>query len=224
MLEQLKGGLIVSCQAQPDEPLHSPYIMARMALAAKMGGAIGIRACGVSDIIEIKRTVDLPVIGLIKRDYDDSDVYITPTKREVIELLESGCEIIAIDATLRPRPNGEKLEDLVKLVHEHGVLAMADVSTVEEAIYAEKIGFDCISTTLSGYTDYSPQIEGPDIDLIDKLVNNISIPVIAEGRIHTPEQATRVSEIGPHAIVIGTAITRPQVITETYVKALNFSK
>ena len=124
MLEQIKGGLVVSCQALPDEPLHSSFIMGRMALAAKQGGAVGIRAQSKEDIIEIKKVVDLPVIGIVKRSYPDSDIYITATKKELDELFETGCEMIAMDATLRDRPNGEKLEDLVNYVHEHGVLAI----------------------------------------------------------------------------------------------------
>ena len=155
MLEQIKGGLVVSCQALPDEPLHSSFIMGRMALAAKQGGAVGIRAQSKEDIIEIKKVVDLPVIGIVKRSYPDSDIYITATKKELDELFETGCEMIAMDATLRDRPNGEKLEDLVNYVHEHGVLAMADCSTYEECVNAENIGFDCVSTTLCGYTPYS---------------------------------------------------------------------
>ena len=147
MLEQIKGGLVVSCQALPDEPLHSSFIMGRMALAAKQGGAVGIRAQSKEDIIEIKKVVDLPVIGIVKRSYPDSDIYITATKKELDELFETGCEMIAMDATLRDRPNGEKLEDLVNYVHEHGVLAMADCSTYEECVNAENIGFDCVSTT-----------------------------------------------------------------------------
>lgn len=225
MLERLKGGLIVSCQAQPDEPLHSPFIMARMALAAKVGGAVGIRACGVSNILEIKRTVDLPVIGLVKRQYEGSEVFITPTRREIYELLESGCEIIAMDATLRPRPNGEKLEDLVKLAHDNGVLTMADISTVEEAVHAEKIGFDVVSTTLAGYTQYTQnnyKDDEPDFEIIETLVKRLSIPVVAEGRINRPEHVQRISEMGLHAIVIGSAITRPQIITASFVRALNF--
>ena len=140
MLEQFKGKLIISCQALPDEPLHSPFIMGRMALAAKQAGAVSIRAQGVEDIKEIKKVTGLPVIGLIKRNYDDSEIYITATKKEVEELLESGCEIIALDATLRKRPNDEKLEDLVKLIKDNGKIALADISNDEEGIFAQKIG------------------------------------------------------------------------------------
>ncbi|MDF2698685.1 MAG: nitronate monooxygenase family protein [Haloplasmataceae bacterium] len=220
MLDVVKGGLIVSCQALPDEPLHSPVIMAKMSLAAKTGGAVGIRANSLVDIKAIKNEIKLPVIGLVKREYSDSEIYITPTKVEVLELVESGCEMIALDATLRKRPNNEKLEDLVNLIHMNGRLAMADISTVEEAFNAKKIGFDCVSTTLSGYTSYSPKLKGPDFKLIKKLIKELHIPVIAEGRISTVEELKKISKMGPHAVVIGSAISRPQLITKCYVEAM----
>ena len=135
MNKDIQGGLIVSCQALPEEPLHSSFIMGRMALAAKQGGAIGIRAQGVDDILEIEKVVDLPIIGIVKRFYDDSDIYITPTKKEIDELLSTNCFMIALDATLRIRPNGEKLQDLVDYIHQNNRLAMADCSTYEEIMY-----------------------------------------------------------------------------------------
>ena len=203
MLEQIKGGLVVSCQALPDEPLHSSFIMGRMALAAKQGGAVGIRAQSKEDIIEIKKVVDLPVIGIVKRSYPDSDIY-----------------MIAMDATLRDRPNGEKLEDLVNYVHEHGVLAMADCSTYEECVNAENIGFDCVSTTLCGYTPYSKNVDGPNLELFKKLAETIKAPILAEGKINTPEDLAAVYEAGAYSAVVGGAITRPKQITERFVKAL----
>ena len=218
MLEKIKGGLVVSCQALPDEPLHSSFIMGRMALAAKQGGAVGIRAQSKEDIMEIKKTVDLPVIGIVKRNYPDSDIYITPTKKEIDELLETKCEMIALDATLRDRPNGEKLEDLVAYIHENGILAMADCSTFEECVNAEKIGFDCVSTTLCGYTPYSVLVDGPNIPLLKKLVAELHTPILAEGKINTPEDLAAVYEAGVHSAVVGGAITRPKQITERFVK------
>ncbi len=221
MLETLKGKLIVSCQALEDEPLHHPMIMAKMALAAKMGGAAAIRSNSSEDIIAIKKEIDLPVIGLYKKNYCDSEVFITPTKKEVLALINSGCDMIALDATQRRRPNGESLHHLIDFIHEHNRLAMADISTLEEAVYAEQMGFDCVSTTLSGYTSYSPQQEDPDYQLIDACVKTLSIPVIAEGRISDPDQLRKVLSCKPYAVVIGSAITRPQLITEKYVKVMN---
>ena len=217
----LKGKLIVSCQALPDEPLHSDYIMGRMAYAAMEGGASGIRAQSVSQINEIMKTVDLPVIGIIKRNYDDSDIFITATKKEVEELLTTKCQIIALDATSRRRPNDEKCDHLVKTIHEAGRLAMADCSTYEECEAAAKMGFDIVSTTLCGYTPYSKDVDGPNFELLKKCVDNLDCYVIAEGKINTPEDLKKVYEYcGVFSAVVGSAITRPQLITKRFVKAL----
>lgn len=221
MLNQIKGKLIVSCQALPEEPLHSSFIMGRMALAAKQGGASGIRAQGVEDILEIMKVVDLPVIGIIKRNYDDSSIYITPTKKEVNELLQTKCQMIAIDATNRKRPNDEMIQELLDLIHQGGRLAMADISTYEEAVNAEKLGFDVISTTLCGYTSYSTNYEGPNLELIGQLVQDLHIPVIAEGKINNPEDLKAVLNAGAFSAVVGGAITRPQLITKKFVSILN---
>lgn len=218
-LAQLKGNLIVSCQALETEPLHSSFIMSKMALAAKEGGAKGIRANSVADINAIKEEVDLPVIGIIKRDYPDSPVYITATKQEVTELLTTEAEIIALDGTKQVRPHHEQLADLVELIHEGGRLAMADVSTLEEAIAAEKLGFDIVSTTLAGYTPYSKKTEEPDFDLLAEVVKSVKIPVIMEGHTYLPEHVTEALKIGAYSVVVGSIITRPQLITERYVKA-----
>lgn len=220
MLDQIKGKLVISCQALPGEPLHSPMIMGRMALAAKNAGAAGIRAQGVEDIIEIKQVTGLPVIGIIKRNYPDSEVFITATKKEVQELLATDCEMIALDATIRPRPNGELLQDLLDQIHAANRLAMADCSTVEEAKIAEEMGFDCVSTTLAGYTSYSTQTSGPDVELVKQLVKDCQIPVIAEGKIHTPEQLKEIMDLGVYSAVVGGAITRPQEIAQRFIAKL----
>lgn len=223
-LEKIKGGVIVSCQALEDEPLHSSFIMGKMALAAKEGGAIGIRANSVADINEIKQTVALPVIGIIKRDYADSSVYITATKKEVNELLQTSSEIIALDATKQKRPHDESLIELVQMIHNANRLAMADVSTLEEAVQAEKLGFDLVSTTLAGYTPYSKKTETPDFELLSEIVQAVKIPVIMEGHTNAPEQVTTALEIGAYAVVVGSIITRPQIITNHYVKAARKAK
>ena len=221
ILDDLKDRLIVSCQALPNEPLHSSFIMGRMAVAAKLGGASGIRAQSVADINEIMNVCDLPVIGIIKRNYEDSDVFITPTQNEVNELLTTKCQIIALDATKRDRPYHEKCQDLVNLIHEHKRLAMADCSTYEECVAAQDMGFDIVSTTLCGYTSYSKAIDGPNFDLIKKCVETLNVPIIAEGKINTPEDLKRVfEECHVHSAVVGGAITRPQQITERFVSVL----
>ncbi|MGP1909992.1 N-acetylmannosamine-6-phosphate 2-epimerase [Metabacillus sp. JX24] len=220
LFSQIKGKLIVSCQALKEEPLHGPAIMAKMAKAAKEGGAAAIRANSKEDILAIKQEIDLPVIGIVKRDYGGSEIYITATRREADELIAAGVEMIALDATKRKRPSGETLEGLVSYIHQHHVLVMADISTLEEALYADKIGCDCVSTTLSGYTSYSRQETGPDFTLIQEAAQSVKIPVIAEGRIGTPKDAARALAAGAHAVVVGSAITRPQLITKTFTDGL----
>jgi N-acylglucosamine-6-phosphate 2-epimerase len=220
ILKQVKGKLIVSCQALPEEPLHSPFIMGRMALAAKEGGAAAIRAQSVTDINEIIKVTRLPVIGLIKRNYKDSPVYITPTLLEVEELLTTACEMIALDMTKRVRPDKASLEELVKRVHKGGRLVLADISTCEEGVQAEALGADAISTTMSGYTPYSRHLEGPDVELVRELLAKVKVPVFAEGRINTPADIKTVMEAGAFAPIVGSAITRPQLITAKFAKAL----
>jgi len=220
-LADVQGKLIVSCQALPDEPLHSSFIMGRMALAAKEGGAVAIRAQSSEDIREIQKVTGLPVIGLVKRNYEDSPIYITPTMAEVVDLLTTNCEMIALDMTDRPRPHQEKLSDLLARIHAEGRLVLADISTYEEGMAAAKLGADAISTTLSGYTPYSPQLSGPDVELVAALSRDLDIPVFAEGRINGPEDIKRVMAAGAYAPIVGSAITRPQLITAKFAQALS---
>ena len=224
-VESLKGKLIVSCQAPPHEPLHSSFIMGRMALAAKEGGAYGIRANTKEDIAEIQTQVDLPVIGIVKRDYEDSKVYITPTMKEINELMEVRPDIIALDATHSLRPGGRTLDEFYREIRNSypEQLLMADCSTVEEALFADQLGFDFIGTTLVGYTDQSKslKIESNDFEIIRQIVAKVKHRVIAEGNINTPEKARRVIELGAFSVVVGSIITRPQLITKSFAEALD---
>lgn len=224
-VESLKGKLIVSCQALPHEPLHSSFIMGRMALAAKEGGAYGIRANTKEDIAEIQARVDLPVIGIVKRDYEDSKVYITPTMKEINELMEVKPDIIALDATHSLRPGGRTLDEFYREIRNSypEQLLMADCSTVEEALHADQLGFDFIGTTLVGYTDQSRdlKIESNDFEIIRQIVAKVKHRVIAEGNINTPEKAKRVIELGAFSVVVGSIITRPQLITKSFAEALD---
>lgn len=220
--EILKSGLVVSCQALEDEPLYSSYIMAKMALAAYQGGAVGIRANSGVDIKAIKREVNLPIIGIVKKQYSDSNMYITPTMKEVTEVFKAGAEIVAVDATNRRRPNNEALEDFVSEIRKTypSLYLMADIATFEEGKRAEALGFDLISTTLHGYTEDTKDACLPNIKLVKELVNGIKIPIITEGGVWEPKDANDAMNNGSYAVVIGTAITRPREITKRFVESI----
>ncbi len=222
LVASLKGGFIVSCQALEEEPLYGAEVMAAMAAAAEEGGAVAIRANTPVDIASIKRKCKLPVIGLFKKNYPGSEVYITPTMREIREIAEAGADLLAFDATRQPRPNGETLEAFVAAIRRAypRLRLVADVSTFEEGVAAMALGIDLVSTTLSGYTPYSPQQERPDIALVARLAELGRTPVLAEGRIWTPEECVACLRSGAHAVVVGTAITRPQEITKRFVRAI----
>lgn len=223
-MANLKRGLIVSCQAVKGEPLYGLGIMGYMARAAVAGGAVGIRANYVGDINDIKKEVDVPVIGIIKEVYPDSDIYITPTLKEVKALLTTGCEVIALDCTQRNRPNGEKLEDLVKYIRQNApdVELMADCSDFKDAEIAHKLGFDYIGSTMRGYTPYTKGIEIPDYEYLTKLVKSFpDTKIIAEGGIWERDQLAQVCKCGVYAVVIGSSITRPKDITQRFVGALD---
>lgn len=218
-LAAVKGKLIVSCQALADEPLHGAETMAKMAIAAQIGGAAAIRANGPADIRAIKEAVDLPVIGLYKQG--DSGVYITPTFDAAAEIVDAGADVIALDCTHRPRPDGARIDELLARIHgELQIPTFADVSRLAEARAAADMGVAMAAPTLSGYTENSPAQDGPDFDLLAEMIAALPIPIIAEGRIHRPEQARRALDMGAWAVVVGSAITRPRTITARFVASL----
>jgi N-acylglucosamine-6-phosphate 2-epimerase len=219
ILRRLRGGLVVSCQAPPGDPLHGPAVMAAMARAAVLGGAAGIRANGPADVAAVRQAVDCPVVGLWKEGAEG--VYITPTVGHARAVAEAGAEIVAIDATGRPRPDRSTVPELVQgLRRTHRRLVMADVSTLEEGAAAAAAGADLVATTLAGYTPYSRRRPGPDLELVAALAARLDVPVVAEGRIGTPQEARAALDAGAWAVVVGAAITRPQRITERFVAAL----
>lgn len=223
-MKDVQGGLIVSCQALSDEPLHSPFIMSRMAKAALEAGGKAIRANSIADIQCIQDANDTSVIGIIKQNYGDCPVFITPTLKEVRALCSIGCEVVALDGTLRERPGNENLAEIVATVKQEypETLLMADCSTLEDALYCQSIDFDIIATTLHGYTAETTgqDIADNDFQLLTELLEVIKKPIIVEGNINTPEKAARVLEKGAFAVVVGGAITRPQLIAKKFVEAV----
>lgn len=224
LLKQIKGQLIASCQALPTEPLYveEKSIMYLMARAAKQAGSACIRTSSIRDVISIKEETNLPVIGIIKINYEGYDSYITPTMKEIDALVSADADIVALDCTMRTRGDGTTINEFLKEIKEKypDIILMADISTYEEGINAWKCGVDFVGTTLSGYTDYSPRVDGPDVDLVNRLALAIDIPVIAEGKVHTPEDAVRMLDAGAYAVVVGGAITRPLEIATRFVNKI----
>lgn len=224
LFEQIKGKVIVSCQAVPGEPLYveEKSIMYLMARAAKQAGTPAIRTSSIRDVVAIKEETGLPVIGLIKVQYDGFERYITPTMKEVDALVEAGSDVIALDCTEQKRGDGKSISEFITEVRSKypDAILMADISTYEEGVNAWKLGVDIVGTTMSGYTPQSPKLDGPDYELVKKLSEAVTIPVIGEGRIHSPEQAVEMLNAGAFAVVVGGAITRPLEIAQRFIKAV----
>jgi len=221
-MERLEGGLVVSCQAQEDNPLHGPVFMAAVAEAAVRGGAVGIRAEGVDDIAAIRERVgpDVPIIGILKTEMPDGSLFITAAANDARQIIDAGAELVALDGTRRPRPGGASLEEVISAIHGAGGAALADCDTLDSAIHAIECGADAVGTTMAGYTPESEKTEGPDFALLAQLVGSAAVPVFAEGRIWTREEGVRALELGASFVVVGTAITNPLAITERFVEAI----
>ncbi len=224
ILEATRGSIIVSCQALPGEPLYcdTMSLMPFMAKAAKEAGSKCIRTSSIRDVIAIKKETGLPVIGLVKRTIEGYASYITPTMKEVDELVAAESDIVALDCTNRVRGDGTTINEFIAQIKAKypDIVLMADISTFEEGLNAQECGVDIVGTTLSGYTDYSPKVDGPDYALVERLVQELKIPVIAEGKVHYPDQAKKMLNLGAHAVVVGGAITRPLEIAQRFYKAI----
>ena len=219
IIEGLRGKLIVSVQAYPGEPMRNPETMAQIARAAEIGGAAAIRCQGLSDIAAIKGLVEVPVIGLWKEGHEG--VYITPSLRHAKACRMAGADIVAIDATSRPRLDGLSFAETTAAMHAEGALVMADCGSYEDAKNAYDAGADILSTTLAGYTGDRPLTEGPDLELLAEVVAAFpDRPVICEGRVHTPADAAAALDAGAFAVIVGTAITHPTRITTWFTKAI----
>jgi N-acylglucosamine-6-phosphate 2-epimerase len=225
LFQKIKGQVIVSCQAVVGEPLYveEKSIMYLMARAAKRAGTPAIRTSSIRDVIAIKEETGLPVIGLVKVQYEGFESYITPTMKEVDDLVAAGADIIAMDCTNQKRGDGKTISEFIREVREKypQAILMADISTYEEGINAWKQGMDLVGTTMSGYTSYSPKLEGPDYELVRRLAAELPIPVIGEGRVHYPEQAVEMLKAGAFAVVVGGAITRPLEIAQRFIRTVD---
>ncbi len=226
VLEKLRGGMIVSCQSEGDDPFNAdPYYMGLFAKAAEMGGAVGIRTQGIEKLKSIKQTVKLPVIGLLKSQFPDGTVRITGSYKEVEELIAAGSDIVAIDGTFREREGLSGPEFIKAVKNKYGCIVLADIATCDEASACEVAGADAISTTLNGYTPNTlSTVEGPNLYVLEEILNSVKIPVFAEGRYNTPADAQTAMEMGAFGVISGTALTRPRVITKWFVDAVNKGK
>lgn len=219
MLDRLKGGLIVSCQAREGHPLHNPHIIAALARSAEAGGAAGVRINGETDVRAVRAFVTVPIIGIRKVWVEDFPVYITPMFDDAAVIAAAGADLIALDATGRERPGGESVEELIPRIHrELDRPVMADISTLREGEHAAALGADLVATTLSGYTTGAPPAD-PDLELVRRLVRTVSVPVVAEGRFRTAEQVRDAFQAGAFAVVVGRAITDALAITRYFAGA-----
>ncbi|GAA2173077.1 N-acetylmannosamine-6-phosphate 2-epimerase [Arthrobacter parietis] len=219
-LESLRGRLIVSCQAYPGEPMRDPHTMSQVAQSAVIGGAAAVRVQGLADIEQTREAVEVPVIGLWKDGHDG--VFITPTLRHALACAKAGAHVVALDGTRRHRPDALTLQQTIDgLRAESDALVMADCGSLDDALAAVAAGADLIGTTLAGYTGEREKTVGPDLELLEQLsAADLGRPIIAEGRISTPDQARQAMQAGAFAVVVGTAITHPASITGWFVNAV----
>jgi N-acylglucosamine-6-phosphate 2-epimerase len=222
-IETLRYGLIVSCQAPINSPLHDPSVIAAMAQASVNQGAVGVRIDTPEQVKAVRQRIpSTPIIGLWKQQLPGSEVYITPQFHHAEAIALAGADIIAIDATLRERPEGETVETLIARIHDElGKLVMADVDTIESAIASQKAGADLVGTTLYGYTAQTKHLSPPGFNLLSQMVEQLDVPVICEGGIASPQMAREALNLGAYAVVVGTAITGIDLQVKAYQKSIS---
>ncbi len=222
LLKTLENQLIVSCQAPKNSPLFEPQIMTAIAGACVLNGVKTLRIDTPDHVRTIKsKYPDITIIGLWKQMNLGSEVYITPRFEDAIAIAEAGADLIAIDATRRPRPNGETVENLIKRIHQElGKLVMADIDTVENALFAEEMGADLVGTTLYGYTSETKHLKPPGYEILSKLEHKLNIPLICEGGIDNPDMAKKALEMGAYGVVVGTAITGIDLKVQAFLQSL----
>lgn len=220
-LAAIQGRIVVSCQAGPESPLNAPHFLAALARSAEMGGAAGFRVDRPENVAAVRAVSDLPILGINKQQAPGFDLFITPTFESARTVVAAGATLVGLDGTARPRPGGEALGEIIRRLHaECHVPVMADIATVEEGLHAADLGADLIATTLAGYTPYSRGGATPAFEVLDALVARTSVPVVVEGRIWTVDDVRTCFELGAFAVVIGSAITVPQFITQRFVNAI----
>jgi N-acylglucosamine-6-phosphate 2-epimerase len=219
LFEKLRGGLIVSVQARAGSALDDPHVLAAMARAAQENGAAGVRIQGVRNLEAVRRRVEVPIVGIIKRQYEGFEPYITPTRREVREVLACGAEIVAFDATPRPHPENTEIAEIVAEIRRGGALAMADCAIPEDGATARAAGADIVATTLAGYTKETAGRALPALDVVAAF-SQLDAFVVCEGGIHNPENAAKALAAGADAVVVGTAITNTEWLVQRYVASL----
>ncbi len=221
VIQRIQNGLIVSCQAPIESPMHAPVVIAAMAQAAINQGAVGVRLDTPAHVEAVRTQITAPIVGLWKQQIPGFEVYITPQFHHAAAIAQAGAEVIAIDATRRDRPGGETVAALISRIHkELGKLVMADVDTLEAAIAAAKAGADLIGTTLYGYTSATQQQTPPGFDLLAQMVEAIEVPIICEGGIASPQMARKALDLGAYAVVVGTAITGIELQVKAYNAAI----
>lgn len=219
VLEKILGQLIVSCQAYPGEAMRDPRTMAQVAQAVVAGGAAAVRVQGIEDIRHAVASVEVPIVGLIKEGTEG--VFITPTLEHAVRVVEAGAQIVALDGTRRPRPDGLTLAQTITRLRDRAeVTVMADCGSFEDVLAAVDAGADIVGTTLAGYAGSRPLTKGPDLELIRQVADAVTLPVVAEGRIHTPAQVAAAMACGADAVCVGTAITHPSTITSWFARAM----